>query len=261
MQLRWVKCDELDTLIKGIHYLASKCPNECYQFEIEHIKYEDRRKLTKKRFFYDKPYPYLLVNMGTGVSILRVDGQYEYERVFGTSIGGGTFLGLCKLLTGATSFEEALQLALNGDSNNIDTLVKDIYGGDYKRFNLHGNVVASSFGNIGKNMALSEEASIEDLAKTTLVTILNNLTSIVCLCAKTMDITKILFVGSFLRNNEQSLKLISIGMHYWTNGSIQPIFLEHEGFMGAVGCLRKYVLDNGDGSEHNDPESFCFNCS
>lgn len=60
----------------------------------------------------EAPYPYLLVNVGSGVSILRVDGESQLTRVGGSSVGGGTFLGLCRLFTGAQSFEEAIRLAI-----------------------------------------------------------------------------------------------------------------------------------------------------
>lgn len=59
------------------------------------------------------------------------------------SLGGGTFLGLCSLLTGCESFEEALEMAAKGDSTQADKLVRDIYGGDYERFGLPGWAVAS----------------------------------------------------------------------------------------------------------------------
>lgn len=59
------------------------------------------------------------------------------------SLGGGTFLGLCCLLTGCETFEEAIELAAEGDSRNVDKLVRDIYGGDYARFGLSGETVAS----------------------------------------------------------------------------------------------------------------------
>jgi pantothenate kinase len=62
-----------------------------------------------------------------------------------SSIGGGTFLGLCCLLTGCCSYEEAIELATKGDSTKIDKLVRDIYGGDYSKFSLPGEVVASRF--------------------------------------------------------------------------------------------------------------------
>ena len=55
-------------------------------------------------------------------------------------MGGGTFLGLCSLLTGCQTFDEALELADTGDSTNVDKLVRDIYGGDYSKFNLPGKL-------------------------------------------------------------------------------------------------------------------------
>lgn len=59
------------------------------------------------------------------------------------SLGGGTFFGLCCLLTGCSTFEEALEMASQGDSTKVDKLVRDIYGGDYERFGLPGWAVAS----------------------------------------------------------------------------------------------------------------------
>lgn len=53
------------------------------------------------------------------------------------------FHGLCCLLAGCTTFEEALDLASRGDNSVVDKLVKDIYGGDYGLFDLPGDTVAS----------------------------------------------------------------------------------------------------------------------
>lgn len=66
-----------------------------------------------------------------------------FEYIFDCSLGGGTFVGLSCLLTGCETFEEALELAAKGDNKTVDKLVKDIYGGDYTRFGLPGDVVAS----------------------------------------------------------------------------------------------------------------------
>lgn len=63
--------------------------------------------------------------------------------LFLRSLGGGTFLGLCCLLTGCSTFDEALQMASQGESTRVDKLVRDIYGGDYERFGLPGWAVAS----------------------------------------------------------------------------------------------------------------------
>lgn len=136
------KLDELDCLIQGLLYIDSLGFNgkpECYYFENP----TNPELCQKKPCCLDNPYPMLLVNMGSGASILAVYSKDNYKRVTGTSLGGGTFLGLCCLLTGCETFEEALEMAAKGDSTNVDKLVKDIYGGDYERFGLQGSAVAS----------------------------------------------------------------------------------------------------------------------
>jgi type II pantothenate kinase len=50
-------------------------------------------------------FPCLLVNIGSGVSIIKVDDYGKFERISGTSLGGGTLWGLLSLLTGAKSFD------------------------------------------------------------------------------------------------------------------------------------------------------------
>lgn len=37
----------------------------------------------------------------------------------GTNIGGGTFWGLCKLLTGMDNFDDILSLSSQGDNSNV----------------------------------------------------------------------------------------------------------------------------------------------
>lgn len=34
-------------------------------------------------------YPFLFVNIGSGVSILKIDANKKFERITGTSVGGG----------------------------------------------------------------------------------------------------------------------------------------------------------------------------
>lgn len=67
----------------------------------------------------------------------------NFPSAFHRSLGGGTFFGLCCLLTGCSTFEEAMEMASHGDSTKVDKLVRDIYGGDYERFGLPGWAVAS----------------------------------------------------------------------------------------------------------------------
>ena len=62
-------------------------------------------------------YPYLLVIIGSGVSILKVESESNFERIGGTATGGGTFWGLGSLLTGAKAGKAILYPKLTKISN------------------------------------------------------------------------------------------------------------------------------------------------
>lgn len=85
--------------------------------------------------------------MGSGVSFLKFNGENSYERVTGTCVGGGTFLGLSNLITGINDFEKVLDLSNEGDDKKVDLFVKDIYTGkDTPHLKLDSSSLAISFG-------------------------------------------------------------------------------------------------------------------
>uniref|UniRef100_A0A8C5P2W5 pantothenate kinase n=1 Tax=Jaculus jaculus TaxID=51337 RepID=A0A8C5P2W5_JACJA len=216
------KLDELDCLVKGLLHIDSVSLNgqaECYYF----ANASEPQQCQKMPFNLVDPYPLLVVNISSGVNILAVHSKDNYKRVTGTSLGGGTFLGLCSLLTGCESFEEALEMASKGDR-------------DYERFGLPGWAVASSFGNMIYKEK-QESASKEDLARATLVTITNSIGSVVRMCAVNEKTNRVVFVGNFLPVNTLSMKLLAYALDYWSKGQLKALFLEHEGYFGAVGAL------------------------
>lgn len=227
------KTDELDSIIYGISYIDKfNSERECYFLDNP----LDDAKCVKVPYDFSQPYPYLVVNIGSGVSILAVYSATSYSRISGSSIGGGTFLGLCCLLTQCKTFDEAIKLAKAGSSTKIDKLVKDIYGGGYPKFNLSGDTVASSFGHM--NMAEKrKDVKREDLARALLEMVTINIGSIARMCAANEDIDRVVFIGNFLRVNKLSMKLLSYAVNYWSKGAMKALFLEHEGYFGAVGCF------------------------
>ena len=50
---------------------------------------------------------------------MQVSSATQAERVSGSALGGGTFAGLCRLLTGVKSFDEMLRLAAQGDNKKV----------------------------------------------------------------------------------------------------------------------------------------------
>jgi type II pantothenate kinase len=90
-------------------------------------------KTQRQRFFHIviSLLTVVLVNIGSGVSIIKVTSNETYERISGTALGGGTLWGLLGLLTDAKDFDQMLALSTTGDNKNVDMLVGDIYGGLY----------------------------------------------------------------------------------------------------------------------------------
>lgn len=103
-------------------------------------------------------YPYLLVNIGSGVSMIKVSGPSRYQRIGGTSLGGGTLWGILSLLTGARTFDQMLAMADKGDNASVDLLVGDIYGEGtgYEKIGLSERTIASSFGKVFKRKREAE---------------------------------------------------------------------------------------------------------
>jgi len=190
-------------------------------------------------------YPYLVVNIGSGVSILKVEGPGRYERISGSSLGGGTYWGLCRLLTGCKSFDEVLDLAEMGDATMVDMTVGDIYGRGYDKFHLSSSVIASSFGKLATCHDPGEVIREEDMARALLMMITGNIGQVAYLNAVIHRATHIYFVGNFLRHNKISCRRLAYAIDYWSAGKMEALFLEHEGYFGALGAFlnSSYVED------------------
>ena len=144
-----LKVPLLGTIVKALSFLVSQNPQEIYQLkglDVKHTASSATR--VPVDLGNNELYPYMLCNIGSGVSILHVNNENDYKRVSGTALGGGTFFGLAKLLTKLRSFSECMEEAAVGDETTVNMLVKDIYGGRYG-LELPGDFTASFFGKVG----------------------------------------------------------------------------------------------------------------
>lgn len=227
------KEDEMDCLVAGADFLLKAIRHEAFthmegQKEFVQIDQNDL-------------FPYLLVNIGSGVSMIKVDGDGSFQRVSGTNVGGGTYWGLGKLLTKCKSFDELLELSQRGDNKVIDMLVGDIYGGmDYSKIGLSASTIASSFGKtISENKEL-EDYSPEDISLSLLRMISYNIGQIAYLNALRFGLKRIFFGGFFIRGHAYTMDTISFAVHFWSQGAAKAMFLRHEGFLGALGAFMSY---------------------
>lgn len=102
----------------------------------------------------------IVVSMGTGTAIVHAKAEMDERGIplvgaqndthiaylGGTGVGGGTMLGLTKLLTGVGSIEHIEQLCESGNLSNIDLRVGDISKKSFRE--MSDNLTASNFGRV-----------------------------------------------------------------------------------------------------------------
>lgn len=124
LRMKFHKADEFACLIDGLMYLTMHVPDEI--FSVAPCPLQGPEIKPEKLYHKTIDFPCLVVNVGSGVSVLKVERDGQYSRVSGSSIGGGTFMGLANVLTSCTTFDGALSRASSGCSSNVDLLVKDM---------------------------------------------------------------------------------------------------------------------------------------
>ncbi|XP_076863923.1 4'-phosphopantetheine phosphatase isoform X6 [Brachyhypopomus gauderio] len=177
LKLKVDKEDEMSCLIKGCNFVLKNIPHEVFVYA-KHADSEFRFQNTHPDIF-----PYLLVNIGSGVSIVKVEAEDKFERIGGSSIGG--------------------------------------------------------------------EFSKEDMAKSLLHMISNDIGQLACLYARLHNLNRVYFGGFFIRGHPVTMHTITYSINYFTKGEVQALFLRHEGYLGAIGAFLK-------GAEEDNPNQYCW---
>ena len=99
----------------------------------------------------------IVVSMGTGTTLVRVDGN-DIKHIGGISMGGGTLQGLSRLMLKTSHISEVVEMASKGDISHINLQIKDISKGDIEGLPMHAT--ASLFGK-----AIDNNATDNDIAK------------------------------------------------------------------------------------------------
>jgi type II pantothenate kinase len=175
---------------------------------------------------------YLLVSVGTGTSVLLVDGV-SVTRVGGTALGGGTLVGLAAGLLGEADFERIAALASRGARRHVDLLVSDIYpaGG----IALAGDLTASNFGKYARRLRDGDPVERADVAHAITGLIAENVALVCTGLAASAQVSRIVFGGSTLRGNPALAELLGLFCRAYGR---EPVFLERGEFTGALGALK-----------------------
>ena len=99
----------------------------------------------------------LAVSLGTGTALVHAKVGEKMNYLGGTGVGGGTLVGLSKLLLHADSMEHIIEYADGGDLENIDLKIKHMTENGTLSI-LSRDLTAANFGNV------SDLATKEDIA-------------------------------------------------------------------------------------------------
>lgn len=132
----------------------------------------------------------IVVSMGTGTSFVKVDGTHV-EHIGGIGIGGGTMLGLSRLLLKTQDFHQVVNLALKGDITNINLQIQDICNIPLPGLPL--DATASTFGKADTN------TSQEDVALGIIYMVLQCIGQSVILAALNSDIHDFVLIGNLTK--------------------------------------------------------------
>lgn len=132
----------------------------------------------------------IVVSMGTGTSLVKVVND-EVAHIGGLGVGGGTILGLSKLLLNTQDFHQIVGLAEAGSLEHIDLQIKDI-----TRYPLPGlplDATASIFGKTEDNV------SAEDIALGIVHMVLQTIGQCAIFASLNSDIKDFVLIGNLSR--------------------------------------------------------------
>ncbi len=129
----------------------------------------------------------IVVSMGTGTSLVLCDGN-DISRIGGLALGGGTLVGLSRIMLKTGNIGQILELARHGDLSNIDVRIGDI--SPHAVTNLPLDATASLFGNA------TADARPEDIALGIIWTVLQTIGSATVLASLGSGINDFVLIGN-----------------------------------------------------------------
>ncbi len=175
----------------------------------------------------------LVVSAGTGTAMVAARGD-EVHHVTGSAVGGGTLLGLSRLLLGTVDVEEIDRLALAGDAAVVDIMLTEAVGGEVGCLPAYANAV-----NLGK-LIDGGDFRPEDLAAGLVRLVAQVIAVIAINAADAAGMADIIMIGHTMDLISVQKEIALVGAFYQR----EFIMPEDPGFATARGVLA--VMGNGE---------------
>ena len=168
----------------------------------------------------------LVVSAGTGVAMVAARPS-GVEHVTGSAVGGGTLLGLSKIILGTDDVVEIDRLALAGDASAVDIMLNEAVGGKVGRLPENANAV-----NLGK---LDRENGFtrENLAAGLVRLVAQVIAVIAINASNSVEMEEIILVGHLMDLASIRREIDLVGEFYQRTFIVPP----DPGFGTAAGVL------------------------
>lgn len=174
----------------------------------------------------------LVVSAGTGVAMVAATDE-QVEHVTGSAVGGGTLIGLSRIILGTDNVDEIDRLALAGDAAEVDIMLSEAVGGEVGRLPAKANAV-----NLGK-LDRENDFSRENLAAG-LVRLVAQVIAVIAINASdAAGMKDIILVGHLMDLESIRYEIDLVGEFY----NREFIIPDNPGFGTAMGVLS--VLKRG----------------
>lgn len=169
----------------------------------------------------------LVVSAGSGTAMVRAQGE-QFSHFTGSAVGGGTMLGLGRLLLETVDPTEIDALAQRGNANGVDLSLADVVTGPIG--SLPANATAVNFGRLAHG---SFAPSRVDLAAS-LVTLIGQTIALIAVnAARALATTHVVMTGHMLDMQSMRAVLAGVGALYGQ----QLLMPADAGYATALGAL------------------------
>ena len=168
----------------------------------------------------------IIVSMGTGTSIVHAQNGCDIEYMGGTGVGGGTVLGLSKKMLGISDIASLIEIANEGDIENIDLRIRDI---TQKDIGLVSYMTASNFGKV------SDIATKGDLALGIINMVFESVGMLAVFAARSKGTRDVVLTGNLTRLPQAH----SIAEIFSTMFDLNFVIPENAEFATAIGAALK----------------------
>jgi type II pantothenate kinase len=182
---------------------------------------------------YQREEATMVVSAGSGTALIKAQGD-SFAHVSGTGVGGGTMLGLARLLLGTLDPVEIGELAVAGDRNGADLSLADVITGPIG--SLPADATAVNFGRIGRR-SFDGEISRADLSAALVNLVAQTIGLITVNASKAHGCERIVIIGHMLDMDYFRHVLGLVGKYYAT----AMILPEAPGCATALGALESVL--------------------